>query len=84
MILRSRKVSDQSDKKISEHYAYMSEFVEQLRTTAMSVGDLRKKADKKGLEVVESNLQDAIYSLLAAYATINPIFTGTKIPKEKE
>jgi len=84
--MKSKKVNDQLAKKtlmVSEHYVFMGKFVEQLRSTATLVGELRKKADKKGLETVESHMQDALYSLTAAYSTISPIFTGIKIPKEK-
>jgi hypothetical protein len=84
--MKSKKVNDQLAKKtlmVSEHYIFMSKFVEQLRSITNVVVDLRKKADKKGLEVIESHMQDALYSLIAAYSTISPIFTGIKQPEEK-
>jgi hypothetical protein len=70
---------------ISEHYKFMKNYADRIKATILIVQGLRQGADDKGLEYIESHLQDATYSLLAAYATISDVFTnGQKLQiKEK-
>jgi len=83
--MKSQNKNDQAHRTllVSEHYKFMKGYVDQIRTTAVLIGSLRTSANEKGLETVESHMQDAMYSLLAAYATINQVFTGLE-PQLKE
>jgi hypothetical protein len=70
---------------VSEHYKFMKNYVDRIKATVIIVQGLRHGASDKGLDVIESHLQDAVYALTAAYGTINQVFTsGQKLNIEEK
>jgi predicted DNA-binding protein with PD1-like motif len=74
--MKSRKVySDELADQIAEHFKDMKIMVAQLRSIGMLLSTVKKTAEKKELEIIEDHLQEALFEVMAAYGTINQIFT---------